>query len=78
MMIETLLQDGFPSTHPISKPIDNPYEIEEYYDLVETAKTASILRMVEGEFPVSQIFNAMTVCFFFFISFHSFTVYIAL
>lgn len=53
--------DGFPSSHPISKPIENPYEIEEYFDFIESSKTAALLRMVEKEMTVLDLYNAFTV-----------------
>lgn len=60
-MVETIIQDGYPSTHPIYKNINNPYEVEEYFDSVETTKTASILRMLENEFTYSQMRIALNV-----------------
>lgn len=60
-LVDTILQDGYPSSHPIQKPITNPYEIEEYFDSIETTKTASILRMIENEFSVYQMFLAINV-----------------
>ena len=52
---------AYPSTHPIYKPIKNPYEIEEYYDEVEKTAAAAILRMVEEEKNIAEMFNALTV-----------------
>lgn len=59
--IETILLDGFPSSHPVQKPIYNPYEVEEYYDLVERSKTAAIIRMLQSDFNAFEIKRAMAV-----------------
>ena len=45
----TLIDDGYPSSHPINKSLDDPYEIEQYFDTVERTKAAAILRMIEYE-----------------------------
>lgn len=60
-LITTLLFDGYPSSHPISKPINTAYEIEEYFDVIESSKTAAILRMYEKEIPIATLYDAFTV-----------------
>lgn len=60
-VIETIISDGYPSSHPIQKPVNNPYEIEEYFDNIETSKTAAVLRMLEDEFNWFTMENAIVV-----------------
>lgn len=60
-----LVTDGYPSSHPVYKPVKSPYEIEEYFDDIEKSKTAAILRMVEEETSWFQIRQAFTVRIFF-------------
>ncbi len=52
---------AYPSTHPIYKPINNPYEIDEYFDEVEKSAAAAIFRMVEEEKNIAQMYEALTV-----------------
>ena len=62
-----VVKKGYPSTHPIYKPIKNPYEIEGYYDEVEKTAAAAILRMVEEEKNIAEMYDALTVKTFVFI-----------
>lgn len=55
-----MVDDGYPSSHPIYKPISNPYEIEEYFDDIESSKGAAILRMVEEELNYAKMVDALT------------------
>jgi glutamyl aminopeptidase len=59
-LIPTLILDGYPSSHPIIKPINNAYEIEEFYDEIESSKAAAILRWVETEKTVANFYAAIT------------------
>jgi len=59
-LIYALYDDGYPSSHPIYKPISNPYEIEEYFDDIESSKGAAILRMVEEELNYADMVKALT------------------
>ena len=63
-VIETIISDGYPSSHPIQKPINNPYEIEEYFDNIETSKTAAVLRMLEDEFNWAKMEGALVVIYY--------------
>jgi hypothetical protein len=60
-LIPTIILDGYPSSHPIIKPINNAYEIEEFYDEIESSKAAAILRWVENEKTVPAFYQAFTV-----------------
>jgi hypothetical protein len=61
-LIYALVDDAYPSTHPIYKPINNPYEIDEYFDEVEKTAAAAIFRMVEEEKNIAEMYDAITVC----------------
>jgi aminopeptidase N len=58
-----LVDDAYPSSHPIYKNINNPYEIEEYFDEVESSKAAAIFKMVEEEKNIAEMYDAITVRF---------------
>ena len=60
-MITTLIDDGYPSSHPINKTLDDPYEIEQYFDSVERTKAAAILRMIEYEVGDAEFIDAIIV-----------------
>ncbi len=60
-MITTLIDDGYPSSHPVNKTLDDPYEIEQYFDYVERTKAAAILRMIEYEVGDAAFINAIIV-----------------
>ncbi len=60
-MITTLIDDGYPSSHPVNKTLDDPYEIEQYFDYVERTKAAAILRMIEYEVGDAEFINAIIV-----------------
>jgi aminopeptidase N len=60
-IILILIIKGYPSSHPVIKPINNVYDIEEAFDSVETAKVASILRMVEYEIGDENMWNSIGV-----------------
>ena len=60
-MITTLIDDGYPSSHPVNKTLDDPYEIEQYFDYVERTKAAAILRMIEYEVGDAEFLNAIIV-----------------
>ncbi len=60
-IIKILNIKGYPSSHPVIKPINNVYDIEEAFDSVETAKVAAILRMVEYEIGEQIMWNAIGV-----------------
>lgn len=60
-MVPTLIDDGFPSSHPIFKNITNPYEIDEYFDDIESSKAAAIVRWVENIVGTAQIDKAIIV-----------------
>ena len=60
-MITTLIDDGYPSSHPINKTLDDPYEIEQYFDSVERTKAAAILRMIENEVGDAEFIDAIIV-----------------
>lgn len=60
-MITTLIDDGYPSSHPINKTLDDPYEIEQYFDSVERTKAAAVLRMIEYEVGDAEFINAIIV-----------------
>ncbi len=60
-MITTLIDDGYPSSHPVNKTLDDPYEIEQYFDYVERTKAAAILRMIENEVGDTAFINAIIV-----------------
>jgi aminopeptidase N len=55
-----LYDKGYPSSHPIFKNVSSPYEIEEYFDSIESSKAASIFRMLENEVNEAQMFDAIT------------------
>jgi aminopeptidase N len=59
--VPTLILDGYPSSHPIIKPIINAYDIEEFFDEIESSKSAAILRWVETEFNLLKMYQAITV-----------------
>ncbi|CAF1012394.1 unnamed protein product, partial [Brachionus calyciflorus] len=59
-LIYVLVNDAYPSSHPVYKPITNPYEIEEYFDDIESTKGAAILRMVEEELNFAKMEEALT------------------
>jgi aminopeptidase N len=48
-------------SHPVIKPISNPYEIEEYFDRIETSKVAAVLRMIEEEVGEDKLLEALRV-----------------
>jgi glutamyl aminopeptidase len=48
-------------SHPVIKPISNPYEIEEYFDRIETSKVAAVLRMIEEEIGQEKLLEALIV-----------------
>ena len=60
-MITTLIDDGYPSSHPINKTLDDPYEIEQYFDSVERTKAAAVLRMIENEVSDAVFIDAIIV-----------------
>lgn len=60
-MIYALVDDGYPSSHPVFKNLSSPYEIEEYFDDVESTKAAAIFRMAEEEKSWSEMESALTV-----------------
>jgi hypothetical protein len=60
-IIKILNIKGYPSSHPVIKPINNVYDIEEAFDSVETAKVAAILRMIEYEIGEQIMWNAIGV-----------------
>jgi len=60
-LITTLIDDGYPSSHPVNKTLDDPYEIEQYFDYVERTKAAAILRMIENEVGDAAFINAIIV-----------------
>jgi aminopeptidase N len=60
-LITTLIDDGYPSSHPINKTLDDPYEIEQYFDSVERTKAAAVLRMIEYEVGDAEFINAIIV-----------------
>jgi aminopeptidase N len=60
-LITTLIDDGYPSSHPVNKTLDDPYEIEQYFDYVERTKAAAILRMIEYEVGDAAFINAIIV-----------------
>lgn len=54
-LIPILISDGYPSSHPVIKPIFDIYDIYALYDDVETSKVAAILRMVENEIGTENL-----------------------
>ena len=52
---------AYPSSHPVVKLVDSVQEIEQLVDGVESAKVASILRMVESEIGEIAMWNAIGV-----------------
>ncbi|CAF0970213.1 unnamed protein product [Brachionus calyciflorus] len=58
-LIRVLVDDAFPSSHPVIKNINTPFEIEEYFDSVERSKTAAIFRMMEEETSKETFLNAI-------------------
>ena len=65
-----MVYDGYPSSHPVEKPnIETPYELEAYFDIIESSKAAAIIRMVEYEQPGQVIVDAMIVSISFSFSF---------
>ncbi len=60
-LVRVLIDDGYPSSHPISKEVTTPYELEAFFDDIETAKAAAIIKMVEYEEPGQKIIQALIV-----------------
>lgn len=58
-LIDVLIEDGYPSSHPVVKQVNSPYEIEEYFDRVERSKVAAVLRMIEDETSKSRMLTAL-------------------
>lgn len=56
-----LIKDGDTSAPPILNPISDPSETEDYYRSVKSAKVAAILRMIENEFSLQYMINAIAV-----------------
>ena len=54
-----LVDDAYPSSHPVIKDIESPYEIEEYFDSVERSKAAAIFRMMEEETSENKFLTAI-------------------
>lgn len=54
-----MVDDAYPSSHPVIKDIDSPYEIEEYFDSVERAKAAAVFRMMEEETSKDKFLDAI-------------------
>jgi aminopeptidase N len=52
---------AYPSSHPVEKNVSSPYEIEEYFDEVESTKAAAIIRMAEEFKDEGLVLNAITV-----------------
>jgi aminopeptidase N len=62
-LIQVLVNDGYPSSHPVIKEnLNSPYEIEQLFDDVETSKVAAILRMVEYEIGDYAVQDTLLVC----------------
>jgi aminopeptidase N len=55
------MEDGYPSSHPIYKELDDPYEIEQYFDNIERSKAAAILRMIEIEQGEADFIDALKI-----------------
>lgn len=60
-LVNVLIDDGYPSSHPVSKPLDDPYEIEQYFDNIERSKGAAILRMAVNEIGEKKFLEALKV-----------------
>lgn len=60
-ILNSKIISGYPSSHPVVKPIYQFYDIEQLFDSVETTKVASILRMIEYEIGESFMWNAIGV-----------------
>ena len=59
--MKILIIKGYPSSHPVVKPIYYLSDIEQAFDGVETAKVAAILRMVEYEIGEQRMWNSIGV-----------------
>lgn len=46
------------------KKLEDPYEIEQYFDTVERSKGAAILKMLANEINESEFFNSLIVNFY--------------
>jgi aminopeptidase N len=58
-LINVLVEDGYPSSHPVIKDLYSFYDIEQLFDTVETSKVAAIFRMVEYEIGDSILLSAL-------------------
>ena len=59
--MNVLIEDGYPSSHPVYKDLNDPYEIEQLFDNIERSKAAAILRMIEIEIGETDFFNGLVV-----------------
>lgn len=55
-LIHVLVDDAFPSSHPVIKEVDSIEEIDQLFDNVETSKGAAILRMIEYEIGSNDLY----------------------
>ena len=60
-LIDVLVEDSYPSSHPVLKPTNSPYEIEEYFDRVERSKVVGVLRMIEAETSKTELLHDLQV-----------------
>jgi len=58
---------AYPSTHPIIKDVNSPFEIDQLFDSVESSKATAILRMMEYEVGENE-FKLALIVFHIFIS----------
>jgi hypothetical protein len=49
----------------VYKPVNSPFEIEEYFDKIESIKAMSILRMIENEISKEKMFESILVNYLF-------------
>ena len=55
------MNDAYPSSHPVVKPINYFYDIEQLFDDVGSSKVAAVLRMIEYEIDELQMWNSLAV-----------------
>ena len=58
---QIFIATAYPSSHPVIKDIRNPYEINEYFDSIETSKATAVLRMIEGELTKEKFLSSLIV-----------------